>query len=317
MRVSNLAGIVLSAGAISLFAAQPAKAQEPDLETRVKSTQEIALTQPQQEEVKDYPAFFSDLCKKIRDWEFYYENLEKKDRYWHVGMNKGRREIARNINNDMRKLLARYGADFAFESVSDSYAFSIADGFVVKFYLNGYPGGSGTITFRNNDVATIDFKYYGSGDGQFKNRNYSVKLKPTKGPLKPLDDFLGVMRQDDGKQIFALDDFDEAYKLIREVDREQGNLPTRDFKYDTLLFTKMGIIWELKQIHGLNDYWYGREVYASSGRILLQLEGEDKDGRKANFDLVIFPNKTTLTTNYSDSTFKIDPLPQVMRSYGR
>ena len=129
MRLSNLARIVLSAGAISLFTANPAKAQEPNLETKIIQTSETALTQSGQSQISNFNLFFSELYQKIRDWEFYYEQVDKKDSRWY------RREVAKQINDDMRKLLARYGADFAFESVSDSYAFSIAGGFVVNFSL--------------------------------------------------------------------------------------------------------------------------------------------------------------------------------------
>ena len=315
MQLKNLARIVLSAGTISLFAAQPANAHVQDLETRVKPTQEIALMQPQQGEIKDFNVFFSDLCKRIRDWESYYEQAkEGSPRY-------RRMEIVKYIQNDIRQLLARYGVDLAVESSTLSYAYSIKDGFIFYFSEhNKYPGSESTVTFRNDDTATIDLRYYLGMEQNQGGQKYFVKLKPSKTMPQPLNNFFGGMQQDNGFfHYFAKDDFDEAYRIIRELNEESAKLDTRDFKHESLWFKEFYIAADFRETYGINIYFYETKMFASSGRILVKFREPNMDNSlHRNLDLVIFPNRTTLTVNYPDGKF--DPpiqLPQVMRSYSR
>ena len=314
MKLGNLARAAISAGAISILTTQLTKAQsQQDLETRIEQTQESALKQLEQAKIKDFRLFFSSLYEKIRKREFDSEQARENSRGY-------RRAMVHYLRDDVTRLLARYGVEFDIGDPShDNYVIKMNDGFTVELYT---PLGRGTLRFRKDDTATINFRYryIYHVDENKESEAYFIRLKPAKTKPQPLDILLRGSQQSTGMNYFARDDFDEAYKVILELNREELNTNklTDFFKYDSILMQKMEIVSDLKKIHGIDIYWYGAYVRAASGRILVGLaEPEMENSLKRTFSLVIFPNRTIFYTEYPDGTFIPKPLPQVMRSYKR
>lgn len=138
MNLGNLARVVISAGAISLFTAQYAKAQEPqDLETRVRQSQKIALKQPPQPEITDFRAFFSGLYEKINKFEFDFEQSTESG--------SSSDQIGRLVFDDIMKLSGVYGISL---NPTELRVFTLTDsigvdykteniGGSIEFYKNG------------------------------------------------------------------------------------------------------------------------------------------------------------------------------------
>lgn len=308
MKLGNLTRAIISAGLISLLIPNSAKAQEPqDLEERVGQTQEAVLRQPQQPEITDFRAFFSRLYEKISEIEFDFEQTREDSRVY-------KRAMVHYLRDDVTRILARYGVEFDIGDPSfDNYIIKMQDGFIVELYT---PLGRGTLRFRKDDKATVNFRYIYHINENKKSEVYFMRLEPVETKPQPLDDFLRSGQPSTGMNYFAREDFDEAYRVIRELNIEEFNTnkKTDPFRYESILWQKMDIISDLKEIHGINIYWHGIYVTAASGRILVGLsEPEMENSLNRTFSLVIFPNRTIFYTKYPDGRYDVKPLPQVMK----
>jgi len=233
--------------------------------------------------------------------------------------------IGESIEPDINKLLSRYGIEP--ESIGPlSYlsAFTINGGFAVTFARIGLVQG-GHIEFLSNDSATLQFKDI----THVPNEIYFLRLKQVKTKALPLDDLLHGQAPDTGLRYFEITDFDSAYMIIRDItsqedpkrraENPQRSIP--DIKSDFIDSKKSAISSYLRDIHGISIYYITEDIRAASGRISVQLSEPNmgncmENCLKRNFDLVIFPNRTTFTTNYPDGTYKVEALPQVMKSQG-
>ena len=309
MRLNNLAGIVLAAGAISLI---PQSASSQGIER-------VVGQKSKQVETPTHKLLFSSLYDRIQQLEFDFRQSNK-DSYEY------RTRMFENVAGDINRLLLEYGIDFVANKPFSGAVFGTNEGFFAhifdapRFNADFYFRRDGSVAVYCIDTEIIEPEMLG----------FFVGLKPTKEKPKPLESVLvKEIQRDVGFHYFARDDFDEAYRTIRWLREEYETIDkNKDHFRFNFMQNELNVIRQgLLKIHNLDfndEAFEDARITASGGRILIQSirSGGVTPFSNPYWDFVIWPNKgPTLIDIYlrmdGSQDINTTTLPQVMRSYNR
>lgn len=299
--MGNTTRAIFTAGLFSLMV-QPINSQ--GLERFVGQQQQL------KQAPLDRPSFYT-LRDKLQQFES-YEPKNGTEALAH------RREMYLAVEEDINRLLLGYGIDLkADEPFFSGIAFGTRYGFAIN--VVNAASFDAKMIFRNDMSVAIEYT-------DTKNipsmPSYFVRLSPNKLKPRPISEVLVNDSQiDKGMHYFERDDFDAAYRFIRELKQEQNRVGSKDYlKRDFLHNQEVEVRNDLLAIHHVpqeknDDNAYGSvfsEMRASDGRILVPVRFNNL--RNATMELVIWPDRDAVLYITKNGKPDFENIYQVMKS---